>query len=373
MTMKVFLSREESRCVRPVGPSRASGFTLVELLVVIAIIGTLVGLLLPAVQAAREAARRSSCGNNLKQVGLALHGFADANKCFPPGNYVGTQNWPFSWIAGVLPWIEESSTYSQLGWRNLWTSSSDVGLGGDSATALAAVRNFRSSSLSCPSCPMPRVVPSNWVYRQGWFIPSYVGVMGASDSGFSTRADRCPDAGSHGMSDSTSTNQCFNGVLASTANRNSPVSTSVTGIIVRTGQVHDYGVKLQRITDGLSKTIAIGEQSGWGMDLSGNQNQCRSASDGRWAGSGYEGRISNITRFARTFGSKVCGKNDGNGNPFTDVDSKIGIRSAHGAGAQVTFADGAVQWLDESINDTVYRSLAIRDTGSYGTYLKVMP
>jgi prepilin-type N-terminal cleavage/methylation domain-containing protein len=373
MTMKVFLSREESRCVRPVGPSRASGFTLVELLVVIAIIGTLVGLLLPAVQAAREAARRSSCGNNLKQVGLALHGFADVHKCFPPGNYVGTQNWPFSWIAGVLPWIEESSTYSQLGWSNLWTSSSDVGLGGDSATALAAVTNFRSSILSCPSCPMPRVVPSNWVYRQGWFIPSYVGVMGASDSGFSTRADRCPDAGSHGMSDSTSTNQCFNGVLASTANRNSPVSTSVTGIIVRTGQVHDYGVKLQRITDGLSKTIAIGEQSGWGMDLSGNQNQCRSASDGRWAGSGYEGRISNITRFARTFGSKVCGKNDGNGNPFTDVDSKIGIRSAHGAGAQVTFADGAVQWLDESINDTVYRSLAIRDTGSYGTYLKVMP
>jgi prepilin-type N-terminal cleavage/methylation domain-containing protein len=378
MTMKVFLSREESRRVRPVGPSHAGGFTLVELLVVIAIIGTLVGLLLPAVQAAREAARRSSCSNNLKQVGLALHGFADVHKCFPPGNYVGTQNWPFSWIAGILPWIEESSTYSRLGWSNLWTSSSDVGFGGDSATALAAVTNFRSSILSCPSCPMPRVVPSNWVSRQGWFIPSYVGVMGASDSGFSTRADRCPDAGSHGMSDSTSTNQCFNGVLANPVNRNTPVGWSVGGAfrsdtVSALKPVHNCGVKLHFITDGLSKTIAIGEQSGWGMDLSGNQNQCRSASDGRWAGSGYEGRMSNITRFARTFGSKVCGRNDGNGNPFTDGDSKIGIRSAHGAGAQVTFADGAVQWLDESINDTVYRSLAIRDTGSYGTYLKVMP
>ena len=124
MTMKVFLSRKKSRRVRPVGPSRASGFTLVELLVVIAIIGTLVGLLLPAVQAAREAARRSSCGNNLKQLGLALHGFADANKCFPPGNYVGSANWPLSWIAGTLPWIEETATYSALGWSTLWTRGS---------------------------------------------------------------------------------------------------------------------------------------------------------------------------------------------------------------------------------------------------------
>ena len=377
MTMKVFRSREESRCVRPVGPSRSSGFTLVELLVVIAIIGTLVGLLLPAVQAAREAARRSSCGNNLKQLGLALHGFADANKCFPPGNYVGSANWPLSWIAGTLPWIEETATYSALGWSTLWTSGSDQGLGKDSAPAAAAVQKFRSNMLSCPSCPMPRFTPAghswNGANLSSTLIPSYVGVMGASDSGFSTRADRCPDAGSHGVSDADSTNQCFNGVLASTMNRNSPVGWGPGALQsngANTGRVHNYGVKLNLITDGLSKTIAIGEQSGWGMDSSGNQKECRTAANGRWAASGYEGRISNLTRLARPLGSKVCAKIWGT---WTDVDSKIGIRSAHGAGAQVTFADGAVQWLDESINDTVYRSLAIRDTGSYGGYLKVMP
>jgi len=96
MTMKVFLSREESRRVRPVGPSHAGGFTLVELLVVIAIIGTLVGLLLPAVQAAREAARLNACMNNLKQLGVAIHNHESARKVLPYGRG-GHDAWAGGW------------------------------------------------------------------------------------------------------------------------------------------------------------------------------------------------------------------------------------------------------------------------------------
>ncbi len=87
---------------------KRSGFTLVELMVVIAIIGLLVALLLPAIQAARESARRMQCGNNLKQWGLAVHSYHDSYKCMPMGS---VPNMWWLWRAALLPYVEESNVY----------------------------------------------------------------------------------------------------------------------------------------------------------------------------------------------------------------------------------------------------------------------
>jgi prepilin-type N-terminal cleavage/methylation domain-containing protein len=164
MFKKLFVSRPTQR------RGRWSAFTLVELLVVIAIIGVLIGLLLPAVQAAREAGRRSACSNNMRQLGLAMHNYESANKKFPPGSK-GENSFPgachfarnfyycgqHSWVAFLLPQMEEQGIYDAIDFtRRSYASIGGIdsyhgGAVGDAANQTAA--DSMPNTLSCPSAP----------------------------------------------------------------------------------------------------------------------------------------------------------------------------------------------------------------------------
>lgn len=333
------------------------GFTLVELLVVIAIIGILVGLLLPAVQAAREAARRMQCSNNLKQIGLAIHNHESATKNMPaseitipaaqyptnPANPYG-QRATYATLFRILPYLEQSQIYNMVDLKRSYIDPINMppNYGTLNPQAMTTVQAY-----ICPSTPAG--IPSDY----GPYFASIGLNLGTL---VLPRTDYIPIKGIHGAS----LGLCAGMPNANTRNGMLGTSNSETKQFVKFGEV----------SDGLSNTILIGELAGKqklyfrGKPTPGNTLTAVVPPNtvlGLALNSYYGDH--NAAREIRSYSGANINTPNQIGCSTINVYNENGLYSFHTGGTQVVMGDGSVQFLSEGITAVTYAALITRDGG----------
>jgi len=281
------------------GQNGRSGFTLVELLVVIAIIGILVALLLPAIQAAREAARRSECSNKIKQIAVALHNYHDTHGGLPMGAANLTEG--LSWHVAVLPFMEQDSVYQEF----------NSGVRHDQAPN-AAMRTLEMKAFLCPSGTEVRADDN-----ASYFTMHYYGSMGPTginpDTGTAYRENTAGTHGGWGQQ----------GIFTWNASR-----------------------KFRDVLDGTSNTIGIGEIS-W-TDRNGNATRYRV-----WTRGGQSG---SLMAPCKNFHHPINAD-------YTALFNDMSMGSNHPGGAQFGLVDGSVRFVSDAIDFNAYLAAASMDGG----------
>jgi prepilin-type N-terminal cleavage/methylation domain-containing protein/prepilin-type processing-associated H-X9-DG protein len=341
------------------------GFTLIELLVVIAIIAVLIGLLLPAVQAAREAARRTQCTNNLKQIALALVIYEDTNGSFPPGYcvqaYAGDHEDAAGPLVRLTPYLEQSAVYSAMNFSLMMFCSENTTVTGAAIGTLwcpsdGSIAGYRytypagygsSVGLAYLNTPMPMTYSSYAGSLGMW--PIYVGPSSAQMAQ-------------------------VNGVLY---NIGIPPLNPITiyGNTYRGPFPSIPPVRISGITDGLSNTIAFGEHAHGLFSIQPDTYGNVDFNDWNWWVSGNFGDTIFTTYFPMNPQKKLATGYYEGGAYIQGDDMVTAASSFHPGGATFAFCDGSVHFLKESIDSwTVDRKTGLPGgvTYQYPTY-KVQP
>ncbi|WP_145373534.1 DUF1559 family PulG-like putative transporter [Maioricimonas rarisocia] len=314
-----------------------SGFTLIELLVVIAIIAILVALLLPAVQQAREAARRSQCKNNLKQLGLALHNYHDTHGTFPL-NY--TRQWgnpdpldgmSASWLVGILPYVDQAPLYNQVDF-NFGIRNDPRSPDPDSVEPVSPSNGWIAQQtvpvFLCPSDGNDDVLAGRANYGGQWGVNNYKAVAGANWQWGAWQV-------TSGIHASTRWGISGNGLDAG------------NGLVFR-GNGRPCANGMEDVTDGTSNTLAIGEavpewctHTWW------------------WWFNGVTATTA-IPLNARPVCAGAAGLPDEIGlrNCATDWPNNYSFYSKHPGGGHFAMTDGAIRFVSDNIDIDLYRSLA---------------
>ena len=331
--------------------ARKGAFTLVELLVVITIIGILIALLLPAVQAAREAARRAQCSNNLKQLGLAMHGFHDAQGALPPGGW--GYNWaphpdrgvnvdqPGGWAYSLLPYYEQQALYDLGAGVGAWTNN---------AALQAANKQRLQTPLSIMYCPTRRA-PLAYSPGQGWIktpiLCTTLDVLGHCD--YAVNGGENYEGFGYGP-------DSLDPVTVTTYFTTGAGAFYIDQIKVHTGIVAMHNrFKFTDITDGLSNTFMIGEKS---IDPDHYEDGISYGDD--------QGPFIADERDSYRAAAWDCEPNCSTANfmaPAPDtpgIDDTFGFGSAHSGGLYFVLCDGSVRFINYSVSEMVFRRLANR-------------
>jgi prepilin-type N-terminal cleavage/methylation domain-containing protein/prepilin-type processing-associated H-X9-DG protein len=332
-----------------------AAFTLVELLVVIAIIGILIALLLPAVQAARESARRTQCMNNIKQLGLGLHAYHDAYKKFPLGNTKGPMppcNANQVFFAGfsvhtmILPYIEQASLYDSLDFTQCIIHVPN-----------RTVRFSNLVSLQCPSDPFFQHGPTGYSGGQGeggW--SSYVYSMGPTVDVWQTAPIN--EKGMFNFNRITSAADIIDGTSYTIAASEILFGDNKHGIYTTGDMVYSTPLggmsvnkptvaELQTYSDACKARLATGMT----ITPPSNHNSI--------GGIGWIVPLPNSTLFNTVDTPNTSRLTCGTGGPnFTDLsDGNFPARSRHRGGVQVTMGDGSVRFVSNNISLVIWQNL----------------